>query len=191
MNPATDGRPDRRPDAREESPQIGGLEEDFNFEQEPRPPMLLSPHPAPGPASEPPATEGGSPMKLGGFAAAVSPSQELLPDRLQLVASTARSQDLRTQGGAVQLLLGCNRRCKASVSGSVSVGGARLSLAPSTDVLPPGHAAPIELAPAPAERRALASLLSHGTATARLHVLARAPGQPLRTYDVSLRLSDG
>jgi len=54
LNPATDGRPDNRPDVREEAPGLGDLANDFDFEQPPRPPLLLSPHPPPGPASEPP-----------------------------------------------------------------------------------------------------------------------------------------
>jgi phospholipase C len=54
LNPATDGRPDRRLDVREEAPGLGDLTNDFNFSQSPRPPLLLSPHPEPGPASEPP-----------------------------------------------------------------------------------------------------------------------------------------
>jgi len=54
LNPATDGRPDRRPDVREEAPGLGDLANDFDFTQSPRPPLLLSPHPEPGPASEPP-----------------------------------------------------------------------------------------------------------------------------------------
>ena len=54
LNPATDGRPDKRPDVREEAPGLGDLANDFNFNQSPRPPLLLSPHPEPGPASKPP-----------------------------------------------------------------------------------------------------------------------------------------
>ena len=54
LNPATDGRPDSRPDVREEAPGLGNLANDFNFSQSPRPPLLLSSHPEPGPASEPP-----------------------------------------------------------------------------------------------------------------------------------------
>jgi phospholipase C len=51
LNPATDGRPDPRPSVREEAPGLGSLANDFNFEQQPQPPVLLSPHPEPGPAS--------------------------------------------------------------------------------------------------------------------------------------------
>jgi phospholipase C len=54
LNPATDGRPDPRQSVREEAPGLGDLANDFNFNQSPRPPMLLSTHPEPGPASKPP-----------------------------------------------------------------------------------------------------------------------------------------
>ena len=53
LNPKTDGRPDPRPDVRENAPILGNLVRDFNFSQPPRPPVLLSQHPAPGPASRP------------------------------------------------------------------------------------------------------------------------------------------
>jgi phospholipase C len=54
LNPATDGRPDARPNVREEASGLGDLVNDFDFNQSPRPPLLLSTHPEPGPASEPP-----------------------------------------------------------------------------------------------------------------------------------------
>jgi phospholipase C len=54
LNPATDGRPDPRPDVREASPLLGDLTADFDFLQAPRPPIILPLHPAPGPASTPP-----------------------------------------------------------------------------------------------------------------------------------------
>jgi phospholipase C len=41
LNPATDGRPDPRPDVREASPVLGDLTADFDFNQAPRPPMVL------------------------------------------------------------------------------------------------------------------------------------------------------
>jgi phospholipase C len=43
LDPATDGRPDPRPDVREN--QAGNLIADFNFNQSPRPPLILSPCP--------------------------------------------------------------------------------------------------------------------------------------------------
>jgi phospholipase C len=53
IDPATDGRPDPRPDVRENAPQLGDLVLDFNFNQTPRPPLVLSIYPLPGPASKP------------------------------------------------------------------------------------------------------------------------------------------
>jgi phospholipase C len=57
LNPKTDGRPDSRPDVRESKPLLGNLKKDFNFNQQPRPPLVLPlcpkttltgvPHPAP------------------------------------------------------------------------------------------------------------------------------------------------
>ena len=54
LDPATDGRPDPRPDVREDNPILGNLTGDFNFNQTPRPPLILPVHPTPGPASTPP-----------------------------------------------------------------------------------------------------------------------------------------
>jgi phospholipase C len=45
LNPATDGRPDPRPDVREDEPILGNLEQDFNFNQSPRAPVLLATNP--------------------------------------------------------------------------------------------------------------------------------------------------
>jgi phospholipase C len=45
LNPRTDGRPDPRPDVRENEKILGSLEQDFDFRQKPRPPLLLRPHP--------------------------------------------------------------------------------------------------------------------------------------------------
>jgi phospholipase C len=47
LDPATDGRPDSRPDVREEAPALGNLAADFDFHQAPRPPVLLRPSPGP------------------------------------------------------------------------------------------------------------------------------------------------
>jgi phospholipase C len=54
LNSATDGRPDSRPDVREEAPGLGNVVTDFNFSQQPRAPLLLSTDPAPEAASTPP-----------------------------------------------------------------------------------------------------------------------------------------
>jgi phospholipase C len=57
LNPKTDGRPDSRPSVREEAPGLGNLASDFDFEQAPRPPVLLTPNPAEGPASKAPGSQ--------------------------------------------------------------------------------------------------------------------------------------
>jgi len=45
LDPKTDGRPDPRPDVRENEQVLGNLVQDFNFHQEPRPPVLLPTNP--------------------------------------------------------------------------------------------------------------------------------------------------
>jgi phospholipase C len=51
LDPTSDGRPDPRPIVRENVSILGDLLNDFDFSQAPRPPVLLSPYPPPGPAS--------------------------------------------------------------------------------------------------------------------------------------------
>ncbi|HUC37291.1 MAG TPA: alkaline phosphatase family protein [Acidimicrobiales bacterium] len=45
IDPRSDGRPDRRPDVREDEKILGNLENDFNFNQSPRAPLVLPVHP--------------------------------------------------------------------------------------------------------------------------------------------------
>jgi phospholipase C len=45
IDPASDGRPDPRPDVRENDKILGNLANDFNFNRGPRPPVLLPVHP--------------------------------------------------------------------------------------------------------------------------------------------------
>jgi phospholipase C len=51
LDPHTDGRPDPRPDVRENAPQLGDLLSEFDFTQKPLAPLVLPEHPAPGAAS--------------------------------------------------------------------------------------------------------------------------------------------
>ncbi len=51
LDPATDGRPDSRPDVRENEPQLSDLQTAFNFDQAPLPPLLLKSGPPWGPVS--------------------------------------------------------------------------------------------------------------------------------------------
>ena len=43
LDPATDGRPDPRPDVRENAKQLGDLRREFDFSQQPRRPLILTP----------------------------------------------------------------------------------------------------------------------------------------------------
>jgi phospholipase C len=45
LNPHTDGRPDPRPDVRENAPILGNLVNDFDFTQKSRPTLILDPYP--------------------------------------------------------------------------------------------------------------------------------------------------
>ncbi len=45
LNPKTDGRPDPRPDVRENASKLGNLLREFNFNQPPRKPVMLPVHP--------------------------------------------------------------------------------------------------------------------------------------------------
>jgi phospholipase C len=48
LDPKNDGRPDPRPDVREEASQLGDLRRDFDFDQAVRAPLTLPEHPATG-----------------------------------------------------------------------------------------------------------------------------------------------
>jgi phospholipase C len=67
LDPATDGRPDPRPDVREALPQLGDLTNDFNFNQTPIPPLGLKPYPAGTPTlgATPSTTPGATPSPSG------------------------------------------------------------------------------------------------------------------------------
>ena len=53
LDPATDGRPDPRPDVRENVPVLGDLQNDFNFNQTPIAPFVLNSGPPWGPVANP------------------------------------------------------------------------------------------------------------------------------------------
>ncbi len=96
LNPATDGRPDSRPDVRESEPILGDLEKDFNFEQPPAPPFVLPTEPAPN----------------------------SVPTAFRMsTSSTPLRQTPRYHDGDVVTELTCTVRCRVTVSGYVTVGG--------------------------------------------------------------------
>ncbi len=105
LNPATDGRPDKRPDVREEASVLGNLASDFDFQQQPLPPLPLSPNPSPGPRSEPPGGIPNPPLVETGRASAtkqpvrltgtVSPEETLVSAcRFEYGASTAYGESV-------------------------------------------------------------------------------------------------
>ena len=112
LNPATDGRPDPRPDVREEAPGLGNLESDFNFAQPPRAPLILPAHPSPGPASNPP----------GGALALPKSAPSTVPALgLQLVVSVAPRQDLRLHHGRIYMIISCNMACALDAHGHLNL----------------------------------------------------------------------
>ena len=127
LNPATDGRPDSRPDVREEAPGLGNLAEDFDFEGAPRPALILPTHPAEGPASCPPGSA--APGEAPRVAPACSPPPTLAPTPdaptpattvpmvLTVTASVAPRQDLRLHRGRVYVTVGCNESCSTYAHG--------------------------------------------------------------------------
>ena len=64
LNPKTDGRPAPRPAVRVSAPILGNLVQDFNFNQAPRPPLLLPTNP-PTDSPSVPAYFNGKPPCLG------------------------------------------------------------------------------------------------------------------------------
>jgi phospholipase C len=115
LNPATDGRPDSRPDVRENMAQLGNLVKDFNFKQKPRAPVVLSTNPATTLVAPAPGTATGTgkgKVKLLGSG--------------QLTALSATSITISTATGPLQLNLGpkaiFTARDRASLEAGLKVG---------------------------------------------------------------------
>ena len=184
LNPMTDGRPDRRPDVREEAPGLGNLESDFNFNQAPLPPLILPSHPAPGPASSPPGS--GTPVAPPG-----APVQGPTPTKLQLTVAVARKEDLRHRHRRVSLVAGCNLACVIFAHGHLSLTLHRhpLKLRSARLQLLAGRPHTVELSFANSTlARIRAALRSRRRVVASIEVDASA-GQERRTYVVHILLS--
>jgi phospholipase C len=208
LNPATDGRPDSRPDVREEAPGLGNLESDFDFCQAPRPPLLLPVEPAPGPASGPPGLAPVAPEPAPAPCPEPSPSPSSTPTTspttttppppapaapvLQLTASVAPRQDLRINDGRIYLMLGCNMECALYAHGHLNLmrGRRHWELRATRASLVAHRSAGIALS---LSRRELAvvraALRAHRRVEALISVEARAPGQALHGYFVRVRLT--
>jgi phospholipase C len=111
INPATDGRPDRRPDVREENPSLGNLAADFDFNQAPTPPFVLPPHPRPW----------------------------AIPTAFRLeLAGLALRQHPRLHGGGIVVNVTCTLACRASATGYVRIRGRNLPVIALTRALAAG-----------------------------------------------------
>ena len=180
LDPATDGRPDPRPDVRESAPNLGSLESDFNFAQPPRAPLILPTHPAPGPASNPP-----------GYVPPLPPPAPKVPP-LQLTASVAKRQNLRLHHGRIYLLVGCDRACSLDAHGHLNLLRHRrhLGLRRVRTTLAAGHAVRIALS---LSRRNLASvrraLRAHRKVKASIKVDATDASGQRQAYRVAVTLS--
>ena len=96
LNPKTDGRPDPRPDVRESLPILGNLAADFNFNQKPRPPLILPEYPLPPGAAATPTAKG---KYVAGTLTAISPTSVTV----QVTATGSHDTNLQGQTLAVAL----------------------------------------------------------------------------------------
>jgi len=200
LNPATDGRPDSRPDVREEVPGLGNLESDFDFCQAPLPPLILPTHPAPGLASSPPGSvpPGGPEPALSHCPAPPSSppaSSSTLPPApapvLQVTASVASRQDMRLHHGRVYLLVGCNEACSVYAHGHLNLtrGRRHLGLRSVLTTLLPGHTMRIALSLSHSNLSAVHRALDRGHTVKAAVVVEVASGGEHQTYQVTVTLT--
>jgi len=204
LDPSTDGRRDSRPDVRENASQLGSLASDFDFSQAARPPLVLPPHPAPGPASNPPGyvppsaptppvAAAGSPPPpppppppgASGVAATSATSQ------LQLTASTGTVERLHRHHHRISLVLGCNQACAIDVTGQLSLTrhGHHLKLREARLTLTPGQSRAVSLSLSRRTLHALERALRGGRkVTAAIQVSARDSAGAVQTYRVTIAL---
>jgi phospholipase C len=187
LNPKNDGRPDRRPDVREEAPGLGSLESDFNFNQAPLPPLILPAHPAPGPASNPPGTLPPSPRQT-------PPPNGGAPPRatLQLTVSVARKEDLRRRHRRVSLVVGCNEACSIFAHGHLSLRrhGHPLKLRSVRLALPAAHSRTVKMSFSQSTlARIRAALRGRHRVVATIEVDATSAGGERRVYVVRVSLT--
>ncbi len=165
IDPATDSRPDPRPDVREASPVLGNLLEDFDFNQPPTPPFILPTHPAPW--SLPTAF------------------------RLLLEAMPPR-ENPRLHGGALVAGATCVTRCRLTVTGYVAIPRAGRYLTIRAHKLSFSGTRRFRLRIPRSERAVLMRALgAHRKASARLTLTATPPGQTIDTVTakVSIKLT--
>jgi phospholipase C len=162
IDPATDGRPDPRPDVREGSPLLGDLSQDFDFSQPPAPPFILPTHPAPW--SLPTAF------------------------RLLLGAMPLRQIPRLHQG---QLVGGatCMTSCQLTVSGYLSVRHRNRRVRVLARRLSFSGTRRFRIALSSPVRQAVgAALARHRSVQAHLMIVATSPGDPSQRVSVAVRV---
>ena len=165
LDPATDGRPDPRPNVRESSSALGDLARDFDFNQPAAPPFILPTHPAPW----------------------------SIPRAFRLLSATPLRQSPRLHGGNLVARLTCTIACRLRVSGYLGIrraGGAHVHVVPTR--LRFTGTRFFRVALTGANRAILRRVLAaHRTVQARLTVAASqiaAPGESTgATIQISLR----
>jgi hypothetical protein len=157
------------------------LAEDFNFNQAPRPPLILSPHPLPGPASNLPR------QATHGAAAVATP-----PPLLQLTAVIARRQNLRPHHGRIYLTVSCSMACSIDAHGHLNLRRHRRHLGLRRKRAELAAHSPTRIALS-LSRRNLAAVRSalrrHRRVVASIKVEATAAGGQRQSFLVSVRLS--
>jgi phospholipase C len=99
LDPATDGRPDPRPDVRESVPILGDLSRDFDFSEPPAPPFILPTHPA---------------------AWSIPAAFRLLLD------GTPSHETPRFHAGRLVASVSCTVACRLAVGGYIAIAGRRI-----------------------------------------------------------------
>jgi phospholipase C len=146
IDPATDGRPDPRPDVREDSLLLGNLVEDFDFNQPPMPPFELPTHPAPW----------------------------SLPAEFRLLLAMPRHESLSANGGRLAAGATCMTTCVLHVTGYVVVGRRHLALLPRRLTFSGHRRFRLRLSRA-ASTAVAARAKAHRATQARLFLLADKP----------------
>jgi phospholipase C len=163
INPATDGRPDRRPDVRENSPALGNLTSDFDFNQPPAPPFLLPTHPA---------------------AWSIPTAFRLLLNGLPL------RQTPRLHGGNLVAAATCSVQCRLTVTGYLTIrrpGGLHVHVIPTNLTLTGTSSLHIGLARAD-RRRLQRALHLHKPVQALLTITATEVAPPGESSSASLQI---
>jgi phospholipase C len=166
-----DGRPDPRPQVPEDVVP-GDLVNDFDFTQAPLAPLLLSTHPAPGPASCPPGgcpTTGPGPTGGGGGGGKKQP--------FRLGVSVAKVVHVRGRHPGIRLVISCSVACHVSLRPVLNIVRRRrhLSLRALNTTLRANHKRTVTLVLTRAQVQAiLAALRQHRRVTVTISIAATA-----------------